>query len=152
MGGDLSDDDSIHLHTPPKGTGRCCAGCLCVHTHSRYFPSGLCSDCGGYAHDKDCIQVGYDGMWMPGKPSICKLCVFQHEQDGIKAKEWERRKAREATRKFVSLKTTEAMEIHQNTNPFNYNQMKKVLKDRNLTSFLKVDKYKKKTKYKGRKF
>jgi hypothetical protein len=91
-------------------------------------------------------------MWMPGKPSVCKLCVFWHEQDGIKAKEWERRKAREATRKFVSLKTTKAMEIHQNTNPFNYNQMKKVLKDNNLISFLKVDKNNKKNKFKSKKF
>lgn len=149
MGGDISDDDSIHLHTPPKGTGRCCAGNLCCHTHSRYFPSGLCFDCGGYAHDKDCIQVGYDGMWMPGKERVCKLCVFRHEQDGIRAKEQERRKAREATRVVVNLKTSQAEEILKNTNPFNYNQMMKLLKDKNLMGFLKK---KKEKKYKRKKF
>jgi hypothetical protein len=74
---------------------------------------------------------------MPGKERVCKLCVFRHEQDGIRAKEQERRKAREATRVVVNLKTSQAEEILKNTNPFNYNQMMKLLKDKNLMGFLK---------------
>jgi hypothetical protein len=88
-------------------------------------------------------------MWMPGKERVCKLCVFRHEQDGIRAKEQERRKAREATRVVVNLKTSQAEEILKNTNPFNYNQMMKLLKDKNLMGFLKK---KKEKKYKHKKF
>ena len=139
MGGDLSDDDSIHLYTPPKGSGRCCAGRFCLHTRSRYFPSGLCSDCHGYAHDKDCIKTGYAAVWFPDTPLVCMLCVFKHHQNETKAQEKEKRKVREASRKIVKLKTSEAMEILNQTNPFNYNQMQKVLKEKKLSGFLKAE-------------
>jgi len=131
MGGDLSDDDSIHLHTPAKGCGRCCAGRLCLHSNSRYFASGFCSDCGHYAHDRDCAQMGYDGIWMPGKDLVCKLCVQKHEDDGVKEIARAKRRVKEATNKVVKEKTAAAEEILQNTNPFNYNQMKKVLQEQN---------------------
>ena len=147
MGGDLSDDDSIHLHTPPKGTGRCCAGRFCIHTHSRYFPSGLCCHCGGYAHDKDCAQVGYDGIWQPGKQLVCLLCVNKHLTGIVKAKEREKRKARESSRMIHKHKKMAAIEIHQITNPFNYNQMQKVLKENHLDGYLddvKIGKIKRK--------
>ena len=149
MGGDLSDDDSIHLNTPPKGAGRCCAGRLCCHTHSRYFPSGLCSDCYGYSHDKDCAQVGYDGIWAPGKWLVCMLCVHKHWTKDEKAKEKERHKNRQETRKFEKQKKCDAQQIHNNTNPFNYNQMQKVLKERNLEGYLSV---KNKSKYRYKRY
>ena len=82
-------------------------------------------------------------MWMPGKPLVCILCVQKNLVDGVKAKEHEKCKVREASRKIHNEKTKEAEEIHQNTNPFNYNQMKKVLKDNKLTNYLKINKNKK---------
>jgi hypothetical protein len=88
-------------------------------------------------------------MWMTGKPRVCRLCVFRHEQNTAKSKEREKRKAKEASREIIKLKTSEAKEIHNNMNPFNYNQMMKVLKDKKLTGFLKIEK---KNKYMRKKF
>lgn len=139
MGGDLSDDDSVHLHTPPKGCGRCCAGRLCVHTYSRYFPSGMCSVCHGYAHDKDCVQMGYDGLWMPGKDLVCVLCVQKHHADRVRETAREKRRLKENDKKIVNEKTAAANEIHKDTNPFNYNQMKKLLQEKKLDGFLERD-------------
>jgi len=143
MGGDLSDDDSIHLHTPQKGHGRCCAGRLCAHSHSRYFVSGLCSDCHGYAHDKDCAQMGYDGMWLPGKPLVCMLCVHKNLVNSVKAKEREKRKIKEADRKVKCQKVSDARDIHQQMTPFNYHEMQKILRDKKLTNYLVNDRKKK---------
>jgi hypothetical protein len=148
MGGDLSDDDSIHLHTPPKGRGRCCASRLCMHSKSRYYPSGLCSDCHGYAHDKDCAQIGYDGIWMPGKDLVCVLCVQKHGQNLVKEAAREKRKIKDADRKIINEKTAAANVIHSATNPFNYNAMTKVLKEKKLAGFLAIDQKKKADKNK----
>jgi hypothetical protein len=97
--------------------------------------------------------VGYDGMWMPGKPKVCTLCVQKHLLNSVRAKEKERRKAREAVRNVEKEKLSDAIAIHKNTNPFNYNQMQKVLKENSLNEYLKVhiNKINKKTKYKYKK-
>jgi hypothetical protein len=128
----LSDDDSIHLHTPPKGRGKCCAGHLCTHPFSRYFESGLCSDCKKYGHDKDCIQVGYDGNWFPGALMVCVLCVQKKQEKDEKAIRREKRKIKDELRKVKKQKADQVKTILKNTTPFNFNTMQKVLKEKKL--------------------
>jgi hypothetical protein len=80
---------------------------------------------------------------MPGKDLICVLCVQKQAEHLVKEAAREKRKVKQADKRINDEKTAVANEIHRSTNPFNYNQMKKVLKEKKLEGFLIRDQMKK---------
>jgi hypothetical protein len=80
---------------------------------------------------------------MPGKDLICVLCVQKQAENLVKEAAREKRKVKQADKRINDEKTAAANEIHRSTNPFNYNQMKHLLKEKKLEGFLMWDQMKK---------
>jgi hypothetical protein len=76
-----SDDDTVHLDTPPKGRGVCCAGRFCKNPYRSYYASYKCIDCEGHPHEQGCFTLGEQiGRYDKNDP-LCLLCEFKQKED-----------------------------------------------------------------------
>jgi hypothetical protein len=50
-----SEEESVHLDTPPKGRGRCCAAEFCRNPSRSFYPTYQCDKCKGHPHEQGCF-------------------------------------------------------------------------------------------------
>ena len=106
-----SDEDTVHLDTPPKGRGICCAGQFCKNRHRRFYADRTCIDCGGHPHEQGCFTLGEPFGRFDRNDPRCLLCDF-------KEKENERLRPIREHRKRLAKVRKEKKEKLKKTTPF----------------------------------
>ena len=108
----LSDEDSVHLDTPPKGRGRCCAQACCINPTRHYYPTYVCDSCGGHPHEQGCFE--YEGNPF-GRFDLSDIICLKCKDD--KAKKEKREKEREKRKWRKEEKERKAEKLRKKT-PF----------------------------------
>ena len=94
----MSDDESaIHIKTPPKGRGKCCAGVHCVKQSKPYYHSPVCGTCRGICHETGCFVFSFT---VGGSEYECLSCKHKREQKAKRAKAKADREHKEVCKKI----------------------------------------------------
>lgn len=117
-----SEEDSVHLDTPPRGRGRCCADKFCLHPTRNFYSSTICDTCNGNPHEQGCflfVESMFTRYDLGDK--ICLQCKHKQEVEEKKRK----KKEKEDRRRFHK-------QLFKATNPFTIaaNQAKRRKLDR----------------------
>jgi hypothetical protein len=103
-----SEEDSVHLHTPPHGRGRCCAGLFCINPKRTYYLTYTCNRCNRHPHEQGCFiyEGSVYGRFDLGT-LLCLQCIEKKKDDERKRQNREKAAARK-----------EKKEILKKRNPF----------------------------------
>jgi hypothetical protein len=98
--GSLSDEDSVHLNTPPKGRGVCCAIEYCRNPTRSFYAEYICNDCKGNPHEQGCFTLGEDLCGFDPRKILCLRCYDFRKKKQERKLVRERQEFRRAIRKF----------------------------------------------------
>ena len=120
----MSDEETSvgHIHTPPKGEGKCCAGIYCVKKTSYYYESPICDGCNGVCHESGCFVFT---LGPSTKSYECLLCKNNRENAMKRAKAKELREHKAVLKKMRAAHKME-MEKRKLKNPWDVARLKKM--------------------------
>jgi hypothetical protein len=101
-----SDEDSIHLNTPPRGRGRCCAGLCCINPHRTLYTTYTCHECRGNPHEQGCFlfEGSVYGRFDLGN-LLCLQCIENKKEEERKRKNREKVAARKERKEILRKRT-----------------------------------------------
>jgi hypothetical protein len=105
-----SEEDSVHLNTPPKGKGVCCAKEFCLNRTQSYYPNYKCVVCKGYPHEQGCFTLGEILCAFDPDKVVCLRCKDNQEKREKRKHERERQKRRREWRKWEREKEARVKE------------------------------------------
>jgi hypothetical protein len=120
--GSLSDEDSVHLNTPPKGRGVCCAKEFCKNRSRSYYTNHKCVICKGHPHEQGCFTLGEIFCRYDPDKVVCLRCDHNQKKKEERRRVRERQERRRAVRRFErekqEKKEAQRQEKIKKRNPF----------------------------------